>query len=187
MPEDISLLPREVEKRREEEARARLLRKVSLVFLGISVLVGVGALLYSLFLRSRLSNLEKNIANETSKISSLSEVELKAQDLGTRVGALKGVLDGKAYFSNLLLALSKSVPADVSIKEMTVPSEEVVSISGVSRSYVSLAKFLLNLKAAGGGDGLFKVVELRSVSLDQQTGEANFDVNLKLAEGGLKQ
>ncbi len=182
MPEDISLLPEEVEKKKEQEARGRLLRKASLIFLVVSLFLGASSLIYSLVLSSQFSNLEQNTASEKSKISSLSEIELKAQDLEARVDSLKSIFEEGVYFSNLLTALSRAVPADVSIVEMTVPSEETVSISGVSRSYVSLAKFLLNLKGE-----LFEVVELRSVSLDQQTGEANFDLNLKVAEGGLKQ
>ncbi len=182
MPEDISLLPKEVEKKREQEARSRLLRKASLILLVTSLTLGASSLIYSLVLSSQFSNLEQNIASEKSKISSLSEIELKAQDLEARVDSLKSIFEEGVYFSNLLTALSKAVPVDVSIVEMTVPSEGTVSVSGVSRSYVSLAKFLLNLKGE-----LFEVVELRSVSLDQQTGEANFDLNLKVAKGGLKQ
>ncbi len=183
MPEDISLLPKEVEKKREQEARSHLLRKASLVFLVASFLLGASSLIYSSVLRSQLSSLEQNILNEKSKISSLSEIELKAQDLEVWVGALKDIFVSKAYFSTLLATLSRAVPVDVSLTEMTAPSEETVSVSGASRSYVSLAKFLLNLKEAE----IFETVELRSVSLDQQTGEANFDLNLKLAKGGLRQ
>lgn len=183
MPEDISLLPKEVERKKEQEARERLLRKASLIFLVVSLALGASSLIYSSVLRLQLSKLEQNMASEKSKISSLSEIELKAQDLEVRVGALKDIFDEKAYFSTLLTTLSGAVPADVSITEMTVPSEETVSVSGGSRSYVSLANFLLNLKETK----IFEMVDLRSVSLDQQTGEVKFDLNLKLAKGGLKQ
>lgn len=183
MPEDISLLPKEVEKKREQEARSQLLRKASLVFLVASLALGASSLIYSSVLRSQLSKLEQNILNEKSKISSLSEVELKARDLEVRVGALKDIFASRACFSTLLSALSEAVPVDVSLTEITVPSEETVSVSGTSRSYVSLAKLLLNLKEVK----IFERVELRSVSLDQQTGEAKFDLSLKLAKGGLRQ
>lgn len=183
MPEDISLLPREVEKKREQEVRGQLLRKVSLVFLVASLLLGAGIFVYSVVLQTQSSNLKKNIREEKSKIGSLADIELKVQDLEKRTKVLGEVFASKAYFSGLLTTLSRAVPADVSISEMTVPSEETITVSGTSRSYASLAKFLLNLKEAE----IFTVVELRSVSLDQQTGEANFDVSLQLTEGGLRQ
>lgn len=183
MPEDISLLPKEVEKRREQEARGRLLRRGGLVFLAVSLLLAVGVFVYSLTLDSQLSNLEQNIASEMSKIASLSEIELGAKDLEVRVVAMAKILNEKIYFSNLLDTLAKAVPADVAIAEVTAPSETAVSVSGASRSYVSLAKFLLNLKGAG----LFRAVELRSVSLDAQTGEANFDLNLSVVKEGLRE
>ena len=186
MPEDISLLPKEVERKREQAARGRLFRKGSLVFLAASFLLGVGAFVYSLALKSQLSGLEQNITSEKSKISSLSEIEFKAHDLEMRVDALKNILDEKIYFSDLLDTLARAVPADVAIVEITVPSETAVSVSGTSRSYVSLAKFLLNLKESGPPSVGFEAVELRSVSLDQQTGEANFDLNLEVAKGGLQ-
>lgn len=182
MPEDISLLPKEVERKKEQEARDRLLRRGGLVFLAVSLLLAAGVFVYSLTLDSQLSNLEQDIAGERSKIASLSEIELDATDLERRVEALAKILDEKIYFSDLLDTLAKAVPADVAIAEVTVPSEEAVSVSGTSRSYVSLAKFLLNLKDAG----LFETVELRSVSLDQQTGEANFDLNLGTVKEGLR-
>lgn len=184
MPEDISLLPSDVEKKRANEVRGQLLRKVSLVFLIVSLVLGAGVFVYSLVLGTQLSNLEKNVSSEESKIGSLAEIELQAQDLAVRVKALGDIFGAKVYFSNLLTTLSGAVPADVALTEMTVPSEEAISVSGTSRSYVSLAKFLLNLKES---EELFEAVELRSVSLDQQTGEANFDLNLKVVKGGLGQ
>lgn len=183
MPEDISLLPREVEKARAEEARGRSFRKGSLVFLAVSLLLGAGVFIYSLVLQNQLSNLEKNILNEESKISSLLEIELQAHDLEARTKVLGEVFRAKTYFSTLLSTFSQAVPTDVSLTEMTVPSAETVSVSGTSRSYPSLSKFLLNLEAAG----LFETVGLRSVSLDEQTGEAKFDVNLTINKGGLGQ
>jgi len=183
MPEDISLLPKEIEKKKEQEVRDRLLRRGGLVFLAVSLLLAVGAFVYSLTLNSQLSNLEQNITSEISKISSLSEIELNAKDLELRVGVLTKIIDQKIYFSRLLSTLTKAVPADVTIVELTVPSEEAIAVSGTSRSYVSLARFLLNLKEAG----LFKMVELRSVSLDAQTGEAHFDLNLSVVEEGLRE
>lgn len=182
MPEDISLLPTEVEKKREEEARVVLLRKASLVFLIVSFVFGASVFIYSLVLKSQLSKLEQNSRDESSKISSLTEVETKAQDLAARIGVLKTVFGEKIYFSNLLTTVSQAVPADVGISEMTVPSAEVISVSGTSRSYISLAKFLLNLKDAK----IFAAVELHSVSLDRETGEAKFDVSLKLTPEVLK-
>ena len=183
MPEDISLLPKEIERKKEQEARDRLLRRGGLVFLTVSLLLALGVFVYSLTLNSQLSDLEQDIASEMSKIASLSELELSVKDLEARVGVLTKVFNEKLYFSRLLSTLTRAVPADVAVVELTAPSEEAISVSGTSRSYVSLAKFLLNLKE----NGLFGVVELRSVSLDQQTGEANFDLNLSVVKGGLRE
>jgi Tfp pilus assembly protein PilN len=182
VPEDISLLPKEVERKREQEARSRLLQKVSLGVLGVAVLFTAAVFIYSLVLKSQFSNLQQAVDKQESEISSLSEIELMAHDLDARVKTLQKILADKIYFSTLLTNVSQAVPADVSVVEMTIPSEETASLSGTSRSYSSLAKFLLNLKESD----LFETVELRSVSLDGQTGEANFDLSLGLAKEGLQ-
>ncbi len=186
MPEDISLLPKEVEQKKEQEQRGQQLRKGVLLLLAVSLLFCVGVFSYSLVLKSEDSNLWQSIAGEEAKLDSLLEIEITARDLEKRVLALQSILDDKIRFSGLLTSLSRSVPADVSITEMTVPSEETLSISGTSRSYSSLASFLLNLKDSSPPQVAFEAVELRSVSLDQQTGEARFDLNLKIISGGLR-
>jgi Tfp pilus assembly protein PilN len=183
MPEDISLLPKEVEKKREQEARERFWRRGGLTFLAVAAAFCLGIFIYSLTLNSQLSNLKQDIADEGSKIESLAEVESEARDLEARVEALTGILGEKIYFSHLLDELTRAVPADVAIVEVTAPSETSVSVSGTSRSYVALARFLLNLGAAD----LFETVGLRSVSLNQQTGEANFDLTLGLVKEGLRE
>jgi Tfp pilus assembly protein PilN len=184
MPEDISLLPQEVEKVRAQEAREQLVRRGALVFLIFSLLLTSSSLAYSYILRRNLSSLETEVAKEKSKVSSLSDVAAKAYDLDRRSQTLQAVFAETAYFSKLLSEIAGAVPPDVKVAEMTAPSEKSVAISGSSRSYVSLAKFLLALK---DGDSIFNVVELRSVSLDKQTGEVSFDINLGMVEGGLRQ
>lgn len=187
MPEDISLLPQEVAKVREQEAREQLLRRASLAFLAVSLLVTFSTFAYSYLLQNNLSDLESEMAKETSKINSLADITAKAHDLGVRSEALENVFAETAYFSKLLSGVAAAVPSDVKVLEMTAPSEKSVAVSGSSRSYVSLAKFLLALKGGNAGDSIFGVVELRSVSLDKQTGEVSFDINLGIVEEGLRQ
>ena len=186
MPEDISLLPKEVVQKKEQEQRGQQLRKGALLFVVVYFLLCAGVFVYSFILRSEASSLKQSIVDEEAKLDSLSEMEITARDLEKRVRALGGILDDKLRFSGLLTSLSRSVPTDVSITEMTVRSEETLSISGTSRSYSSLASFLLNLKESRPPQVEFEAVELQSVSLDQQTGEARFDLNLKIVKGGLK-
>lgn len=186
MPEDISLLPKEVEQKKEQKQRSRQLRRGALLLLAVSLLLCVGVFIYSLVLRSEASNLKQSVADEEAKLNSLSEMEITARDLEKRAQALKGILGDKIRFSGLLTSLARAVPTDVSITEMTVPSEETLSISGTSRSYSSLASFLLNLKGSSPPQVEFETVELRSVSLDQQTGEARFDLSLGIVSGGLR-
>jgi Tfp pilus assembly protein PilN len=182
----ISLLPQEVEKVRAEEARASFLRRLAVIFFVAAFLVGVVVFGYSFSLRGTISNLDTQISKESSKISSMSETAVQAQDLSRRSSALREIFANRADFSVLLAQIQNAVPPDVKVTDMVVPSEESVSVSGTSRSYPSLAKFLLSLQGGSGKDSLFKTVELRSVSLDKQSGEVKFDVNLKIAEGGLR-
>jgi len=186
MPEGISLLPREVEQKKEQEQRGQQLRKGALIFLAASLLICIGIFIYSSILKSEASNLAQSIAAEETILASLSEMEITARDLEKRVQALQSILDDKIRFSGLLTSLARAVPADVFIVEMTIPSEEMLSVSGSSRSYSSLASFLLNLKDSRSPQVVFEAVELQSVSLDQQTGEARFDLNLRIVSGGLR-
>jgi len=186
MPEDISLLPKEVTQKKEQEQRGQQLRRGALLLLAVSLFLCVGVFTYSLVLRSEAVSLKQSVVDEEAKLNSLSEMEITARDLEKRAQALKGILDDKIRFSGLLTSLARAVPTDVSITEMTVPSEEALSISGTSRSYSSLASFLLNLKGSSPPQVEFEAVKLRSVSLDQQTGEARFDLNLRIVSGGLR-
>ena len=188
----ISLLPEEVEKVRLEEARAAFLRRLALGSFIISLLLAAIVFGYSfLVIGSSRTRLERKNKKERSRISSEADVELKAYDLSRRFRAIQKILAERAYFSLLLTQLQGAIPPDVTLTEMVAPSEETITISGTSRSYPSLARFLLNLRngsATGSGSkSLFRSVELRSVSLDKQSGAVKFDVSLKLVEGGLRQ
>lgn len=183
--QDISLLPQELKEKRVEEVRLDRLKKVGFAFLFLSLVAALGAFLYSQTLNSSLSQTNQNIKGLEQKIDSLQSVEEAAFDVEQRSAALRALFEKEVYFSYLLKALGEATTADVEILELSAPSAETVSISGSARSYTSLAKFLLALNSSSTPGSLFSVVALKEVSLDRQTGKAQFNVNLSLTEGVL--
>lgn len=186
MPEDISLLPQEIEKLRAQEEHERSFRNLSLIFAAVSLLICLSVVFYAVLLQNRLAGLEDDTTKEIVRINSLSDVYAKMADLEKRYVVLSQTLEKSPRFSVLLSAVSAAVPSDITLTEMTAPSEKAVTIAGSARSYVSLAKFLIALKESVYKKGLFEMIELRTVSLDKQSGQVRFDVSVNLLDGGLR-
>lgn len=184
---EISLLPEEVKEKRVEETLLVRLKKVGLIFLLISILMALGSLFYFLTLTNSLNQTKESINDLEQKIASLQTIEETADDVEKRSAALKSIFANEIYYSKLLAALSEATNSDVAILELTSPSAKSANISGSARSYASLAKFLLALKSETAAETIFDKVELKEVSLDQQTGLARFSVLLSLHEGALSQ
>lgn len=184
---EISLLPEEVKEKRVEEALLIRLKKGGLIFLVISILMALGSLFYFLTLSDSLNRTKESVRDLEEKIVALQTIEETAADVERRGTALKSIFENEIYYSKLLTALFEATDSDVSILELSSPSPKSANVSGSARSYASLAKFLLALKSETAAETPFGKVELKEVSLDQQTGLARFSVLLSLREGALSQ
>lgn len=182
----ISLLPEEVKEKRVKEVRLRTFRRTGFAFLIFIVLVSLGSFLYFQSLNTSLSRTNGEITSLEQKIEDLRAIEAIANDVEKRSEALRAIFTDEVYFSKLLGALAEATTQDVTILELAVPSGSSANLSGSTRSYASLANFLLALKGTAKQSPLFSKVALKEVSLDRQTGAIRFSVILGIHEEALK-
>jgi len=184
---EIELIPRELEEARKQEKLLQTARLVGFGFLGLSFLVIFLILSIVGAQTVLISNLHRQISEKEARISELSTVEEKVVGLADKNAALTQIFSGRSYFSILLKTLETSIPQGIAITTLsTSQTEEVVALSGETRSYGDLAKFLRNLVDPEKGGSLFTQVALTSVVLEPTTGKAKFVAEATTVEGGLK-
>lgn len=184
---EIELLPEEIEAARRRERELRTYRLIGLGFLGLAILVLV--LLLSLIGGQTLlvNNLRRQISDKEARIGELAAVGEKVVGLADKNAALIQIFSGRSYYSILLETLKTSIPQGIVITNLsTSQTEKVVNLSGETRSYGDLAKFLRDLVDPKKGGSLFTQVALTSVVLEPTTGKAKFVAEVTVAEGGLQ-
>lgn len=184
---EIELLPEEIEAARKHEKGLRTYRLIGLGILGLAILVLV--LLLSLIGGQALlvNNVRRLISEKEAQIGELATTEEKIVGLADKNAALTQIFSARSYYSILLETLRKSVPQGIAITTLSAAQTgEAVNLSGETRSYGDLAKFLKNLVDPKKGGSLFTQVALSSVVLEPTTGKAKFVAEATVVEGGLK-
>lgn len=181
----ISLLPGEAAKKRTEKKVRRFSFLGALALLLGVAAVSAGVFIFKSVLAGEIKNLETEIEREKEKISAEADLEIKAQTLGEKVATLEKILAGATHYSILLDNLTEITPSEISFSTLAATSAEKASLSGTATSYVGLAKFIRALNDPEGGGKLFSETELRSVSLDAQTGQVKFSLELAVKKGVL--
>lgn len=182
---DINLMPEEIQagKRRQERRRLLILGSIALAMVAASLTAAV--LAFVTILQSDTEVTKAAIEQEKAKIEKFEETENSAKRLKLKADAVSSILRSRDQYSLLLQTFTDISPEDVEIVNLGV-SGNVVSISGVAKSYVAVAKFLIVSVEEEKGGIIFTSTELNSVSLDSKTGEARFAITLVLKEGALK-
>ncbi len=179
----ISLIPRQVKESREES-----FWKKSSLWGSIAVLVGVaavsaGVVIFRFSLQNEISDLSESIDSEKSKIEAQRDVEIKLRDLSQRAEYAGDILGEANRYSRLLKKITVLLPDQVTLSKMGVRDADVAQISGTARSYIDLARFINSVQE---DEELLTGLQLRSVNLDTQTGNVNFDLEVSVSEEDLR-
>lgn len=184
---EIELIPREIEEAKKEEKGLRTARLIGFGVLGLSILAVV--LLSSVVGGQMLlaKNLQGKISEKEIRIGELAATEEKVVALTDKNAALSQIFSERSYYSILLEALAKSVPQGITVTGLSaIQTGTKVGLSGETRSYLDLARFLKNLVDPEKGGSLFTQAGLTSVVFDPTKGTAQFVAEATVLETSLK-
>ena len=145
---------------------------------------------FKIVLNREIAVLDDQIEDQRKRIMAQEDVELKARSLEAKTAALEKILGGVEYYSVLLEGLTAAIPAEIALTSLRADSPTLVGISGTAVSYVDLARFLKAVDATEElvteGAELFSGARLKSVSLDTQTGQVKFSLDLVVGKEALR-
>lgn len=123
-----------------------------------------------------LTDLGERIRQQQAIIASFGDLEKNFRNLQKRLATIDRLEKEQLLASALLDELSKTVPLDVSLNEMTVKEKEM-EISGLALSEAGLGSFIKEL----GENQRFEKIILENVSREE-TGEIEFKLKAELGD-----
>jgi Tfp pilus assembly protein PilN len=159
MPPELKMQIRYSKMNRLALSYARVTVVVVLVLAGI-----FGAAVY--WLGQQTEAISSDVASKQKEIARISQDFLpKAQDASERLNAIKYVQDTQTNFSLLIADLSKALPKEVYITDLTLTGDDTkpVSISAIGKTYnemLALRNSLVSSPRIAGAD----IVSLKQVS-----------------------
>lgn len=186
MAQSINLIPQQ----EVSEQRKTKVVKLSTIF-SIFILVvvtGISAYYFykTLVLKREIKDLDTQIENLRSEITSLSPIEISARNLYKKYIILKNLFDSRIEYSLLFEELQARKPETVKVENLSVDKGTTLNVSGVSDNYISIASYMNNLLEpqfeAGNPDlaGIFKSVTLNSVNLDKGRSQVKFVIIVEI-------
>ncbi|MFZ5425207.1 MAG: PilN domain-containing protein [Patescibacteria group bacterium] len=193
MAQSINLIPQE---EKQEQVREKAVKAGTVVSLLILLLVlGISGYYYWQIrsLQQESDGAEARIQELRKEITNLAQIEISARNLDAKFSAVQSIYADRNYFSILLSELSKRVPANVVIANLSLDSgDPIINISGTGSDYISIAQFIKTLSDQNfpsAGDGLaalFTNVTLTTVNLDSQNSSAKYFIIIDFDESLLK-
>lgn len=170
-PKEISLLPT------KEETRLGRFLKWALSFgrwiVIVTELIVILCFLSRFKLDRDLTDLGERIKQQQAIIASFGDLEKDFRNLQKRLSTIEKLEKEQLLVSDLLDELSKTIPLDVTLSELTVKGKEV-RISGLSLSEVGFGSFIKALS-----ESRLKKVTLENVS-KEETGGIEFKLKAEV-------
>lgn len=142
------------------EGRAKQDKSIQYLLIGAAASLLVGIILILIPFIQRLS-LKSDIGDVEEKIEAIKEIEMVVNDYYDSYDRLSDAENFKAlsssandYLLEFIKALEKGMPSDISIRSMSVDNGNV-SITAVTSTKQSIAKFITQLNGMSGVAGVF--------------------------------
>ncbi len=121
---------------------------------------------------------DQKLAVVNSQIAGGDEVVNKVEGLSEQLDSIKGLLENRSPWSEVLKELASLTPSDVQLINLTGETNGKMSFSATTTDYHAAATFVKGLD----GSSLFKNVELTSAGLTEVGDKfsVGFNVNLSL-------
>lgn len=98
-------------------------------------------------LQSQSSSLKRKVSQSAALEKQIRELKAQEENLGKKLTAVKEAISQKRNPANLLLYISKNMPEDLWIKELTIEAETML-VKGEALNYTSIGNFVNNLRAS---------------------------------------
>lgn len=98
-------------------------------------------------LQRKSGALKRKVSQSATLEKQIRELKNQEENLGKKLTAVKQAIGLKRNPSNLLLYVSKNMPADLWIKELTIEGETML-VKGEALTYTSVGNFVNNLRSS---------------------------------------
>ena len=98
-------------------------------------------------LQSEVNSLKRKVSQSATYEKQIRELKAQEENLVKKLTAVKEAISLKRNPSNLLLYISKNMPAELWIKELSIDRQTML-IKGEALSYSSVGNFVANLKSS---------------------------------------
>jgi Tfp pilus assembly protein PilN len=98
-------------------------------------------------LQGELNSLKRKVSQSATYEKQIRELKAQEENLVKKLTAVKEAISLKRNPSNLLLYISKNMPAELWIKELSIDRQTML-IKGEALSYSSVGNFVANLKSS---------------------------------------
>lgn len=98
-------------------------------------------------LQGEVSALKRKVAQSATLEKQIRELKAQEENLGKKLTAVKQAISLKRNPSNLLLYISKNMPEDLWIKELSIQNENMI-VKGEALNYTSVGNFVNNLRSS---------------------------------------
>jgi len=98
-------------------------------------------------LQNKSSSLKRKVSESAALEKQIRELQAQEENLGKKLTAVKEAISMKRNPANLLLYISKNMPEDLWIKELSIEGETML-VKGEALNYTSIGNFVNNLRAS---------------------------------------
>ncbi len=98
-------------------------------------------------LQAQSSTLKRKVSQSATYEKQIRELKVQEENLGKKLTAVKQAISLKRNPANLLLYISKNMPEDLWIKELSIEGE-TMSVKGEALNYTSVGNFVNNLRSS---------------------------------------
>ncbi len=98
-------------------------------------------------LQAQSNSLKRKVSQSSVLEKQIRELKIQEENLGKKLTAVKQAISQKRNPANLLLYISKNMPEDLWIKELTI-IDESMTVKGEALSYTSVGNFVNNLRSS---------------------------------------
>jgi Tfp pilus assembly protein PilN len=98
-------------------------------------------------LQGQSNSLKRKVSQSSVLEKQIRELKIQEENLGKKLTAVKQAISQKRNPANLLLYISKNMPEDLWIKELTIVDESM-TVKGEALSYTSVGNFVNNLRSS---------------------------------------
>jgi len=184
---DVNFIPEDIVHSRQREKYRKKGFFVGLSFVLIALIIGIALYVYNSSTEKKIDSYKKQLDENLVQIETLQDVGESGYKLGRRLNEIKGIINQRRLYSNLLTTLLAKSPSTIEIKGIEVDGNDVIYTGYTPETYSPIAELKGNILNIGNDleDNIFNTANFEKATLDDEDNRITFTVGLELKEGGL--